>query len=88
MVKNRRRNKPTLPKKFVSQKQVLSPKAPPQVNDEFLNKNSNTKDANAINTIAFLSNMKKGFNDFFLIKSKPNLMLNMITTMEGNPNPQ
>ncbi len=50
--------------KLVSQKQVLSPNAPPQVNSDLLKTNSSKSEKNAMITKEFLAKTIKGNNAF------------------------
>ena len=83
-----KKNSPICPIKLVSQKQVLSPKAPPQVNSDLRNVNSNNREKNAMITKEFLAKIINGTSDFCLIKSSPNLIKSTTTIIDGNPNPQ
>ena len=53
MVNSNKKNNPICPIKLVSQKQVLSPKAPPHVKSDLLNTNSSNNELNAIITNEF-----------------------------------
>ena len=76
-----------VPIKFVNQKHVLSPKAPPHVNDDRLKTNSSNSDEKAMIATMFLLNMKKDINDFLLNKSTPSFKRRHIVSMDGKPKP-